>query len=436
MEITTEQIVGAIKSEITPALENVKLENTNLKTQLTALNGELDVVKTSLKEIDTKLQDEVKSKITFGANDSKYTDNDKLLGFAKFIALSAKGIREQTVSSRQDLVKMFENKRSENALNSFAYDLATKSLSISTFADGSALVGEDTYSQILPILFQNSILDKLSPMRVPMPRGSMSIPYDTADSQLPEYVGLQTGGNNILPAQFGKYQMQSKIVKGVVPIGNELIDYADYQVLPYIITKLQETITRMIDSDLFYGAGTEYKLKGIYTQMLSGNKFNSAGTTLTQVKQDIVKALQRVSAGMKQNENVNAMVWVMSARTYYYMLTLETTTNAEARLVEELKGGTLYGKKVIVSNTILDTFGGGSNRSQIWLGDWSQLMLGIEKQLQITVDRDDAYRDANGNIILGKDTNETVIRLESRMDSFLSRQGAFAVIEDVAYSIA
>jgi HK97 family phage major capsid protein len=267
-----------------------------------------------------------------------------------------------------------------------------------------------------------------------MPRGSMSIPYDTADSQLPEYVGLQTGGNNILPAQFGKYQMQSKIVKGVVPIGNELIDYADYQVLPYIITKLQETITRMIDSDLFYGAGTEYKLKGIYTQMLSGNKFNSAGTTLTQVKQDIVKALQKVSAGMKQNENVNAMVWVMSARTYYYMLTLETTTNAEARLVEELKGGTLYGKKVIVSNTILDTFS--TNKSQIWLGDWSQLMLGIEKQLQITVDRDDAYRDANGNIILGKDTNETVIRLESRMDSFLSRQGAFAVIEDVAYSIA
>jgi HK97 family phage major capsid protein len=432
--ITNEEIIQAVKTGIMPDVDSVKAENTNLKTQLNTVTSELDVVKSSLKEIETKLESEVKSKITFGDRAVKYTDEEKLLGFAKFALKGSHLANRERVQNKQEFVKSFENNHADNAVNSYAFDIATKSLSISSFADGSALVGEDTYSQILPILFQNSILDKVSPQRVPMPRGSLSIPYDSAEAELPEYVGLQTAGSVILPAQFGKYQMKSKIIKGTIPIANELIDYADYQVLPYVVTKMQETISRMIDSDFLYGAGTEYKLKGIYNQMLSSNKFNSAGTTLSQVKTDLVKALQKVSQGLKQNENTQSMVWLMSARTYYYMLTLETTTYSEAKIVEELKSGTLYGKKVIVTNTVLDTFS--TDKSQIWLIDMSKYMLGVEKQLQIVVNRNDAYTNESGTVILGSETDETVIRMQSRLDGFLSYTGAVAVIENVAYSIA
>ena len=42
-----------------------------------------------------------------------------------------------------------------------------------------------------------------------------------------------------MKVRFGTYELKSKIIKGHLAVGNELIDSADYQVLPYLVQKLQ-----------------------------------------------------------------------------------------------------------------------------------------------------------------------------------------------------
>jgi len=62
-------------------------------------------------------------------------------------------------------------------------------------------------------------------------------------------------------------------------------------------------------------------------------------------------------------------------------------------------------------------------------------MQGIQQELKLEVTRNDVYTDANGSLKYGKDTDETIIRIETRQDMMLSYRGAVAIMEQVAYSL-
>ena len=190
----------------------------------------------------------------------------------------------------------------------------------------------------------------------------------------------------------------------------------------------------MVDAQFLKGTGGASSFLGLYTQALSGNKFNSAGTSLTNVIADMLKLINKIDSALAQNIELSQCRILMSSRSYYYILSLATTTGNNATIATELSSSnTIYGIPVIVSNTISNTIS--TDKSEMWLIDGSKIMQGIQQELKLEVTRNDVYTDANGTLKYGKETDETIIRIETRQDMMLSYRGAVAIMEQVAYSL-
>ena len=199
-----------------------------------------------------------------------------------------------TNNDRNAIVKALENVKNDSGINAYAHLTAQKSLGLTSMTDGGYLVSDVMYEEILPYLFQKTIFDKIPTMKVPMSKGALTLPYDTIAGGDPTYVELQQAGGVIDLSSFGTYELKSKIIKGHLAVGNELIDSADYQVLPYLVQKLQTKLSLMVDAQFLKGTGGASSFLGLYTQALSGNKFNSAGTSLTNVIADMLKLINKL----------------------------------------------------------------------------------------------------------------------------------------------
>ena len=425
----TNEIVNAIKSAVTNSVEP-------LNNDLTAVKTKLDVIENNYNDLEKRVTESV-TKSTLVVNDynsniDKLSPSVKALGVMKYLVEGKRTLN--TNNDRNAVLKALDNVKNDNGINAYAHLTAQKSLGLTSMTDGGYLVSDVMYEEILPYLFQKTIFDKVPTMKVPMSKGAITLPYDTIAGGDPEYVELQQAGGIIDLSSFGTYELKSKIIKGHLAVGNELIDSADYQVLPYLVQKLQTKLSLMIDSQFLKGTGGASSFLGLYTQALSGNKFNSAGTSLTNVIADMLKLINKIDSALAQNIELSQCRILMSSRSYYYILSLATTTGNNATIATELSSSnTIYGIPVIVSNTISNTIS--TDKSEIWLIDGSKIMQGIQQELKLEVTRNDVYTDANGTLKYGKETDETIIRIETRQDMMLSYRGAVAIMENVAYSL-
>lgn len=425
----TNEVVNAIKSAVTNSIEP-------LNNDLTAVKTKLDVIETNYNDLEKRITESVKSsaKVTndYNTNIDKISLDVKALGLMKFLVEGKRTLNAN--NDRTAVVKALDSVKNDSAINAFAHLTAQKSLGLTTMADGGYLVTDVMYNEILPYLFQKTIFDKIPTMKIPMSKGAITLPYDTIAGGDPSYVELQEVGDVISLADFGTYEMKSKIIKGHLAVGNELIDSADYQILPYLVSKLQTKLSLMLDGAFLKGTGGASQFLGLYTQALSGNKFDTAGTSLTNVIADMLKLINKIDSALAQNIELSQCRIVMSSRSYYYLLSLATTTGNNATIATELaNSNTIYGIPVIVSNTISNTIS--TDKSEIWLIDGSKVMQGIQNELKLEVTRNDVYTDAQGVLTYGKETDETVIRIETRQDIMLSYRGAVAIMENVAYSL-
>ena len=423
------EVVNAVKSAVTNSIEPLSVE-------LQAVKSELDVMKTNYNNLENRITESV-AKSTLVVNDynsniDKLTPAVKALGVMKYLVEGKRTLN--TNNDRNAVVKALENVKNDSGINAYAHLTAQKSLGLTSMTDGGYLVSDVMYEEILPYLFQKTIFDKIPTMKVPMSKGALTLPYDTIAGGDPTYVELQQAGGVIDLSSLGTYELKSKIIKGHLAVGNELIDSADYQVLPYLVQKLQTKLSLMVDAQFLKGTGGASSFLGLYTQALSGNKFNSAGTSLTNVIADMLKLINKIDSALAQNIELSQCRILMSSRSYYYILSLATTTGNNATIATELSSSnTIYGIPVIVSNTISNTIS--TDKSEIWLIDGSKIMQGIQQELKLEVTRNDVYTDANGTLKYGKETDETIIRIETRQDMMLSYRGAVAIMEQVAYSL-
>lgn len=423
------EVVNAVKSAVTNSIEPLSVE-------LQAVKSKLEVVENNYNNLENRITESV-AKSTLVVNDynsniDKLTPAVKALGVMKYLVEGKRTLN--TNNDRNAVVKALENVKNDSGINAYAHLTAQKSLGLTSMTDGGYLVSDVMYEEILPYLFQKTIFDKIPTMKVPMSKGALTLPYDTIAGGDPTYVELQQAGGVIDLSSLGTYELKSKIIKGHLAVGNELIDSADYQVLPYLVQKLQTKLSLMVDAQFLKGTGGASSFLGLYTQALSGNKFNSAGTSLTNVIADMLKLINKIDSALAQNIELSQCRILMSSRSYYYILSLATTTGNNATIATELSSSnTIYGIPVIVSNTISNTIS--TDKSEIWLIDGSKIMQGIQQELKLEVTRNDVYTDANGTLKYGKETDETIIRIETRQDMMLSYRGAVAIMEQVAYSL-
>lgn len=296
----------------------------------------------------------------------------------------------------------------------------------STDVKGGFLV-EKTYSRdFIDLLRPNVVVRQLGARTVPMRSGNLTMRKKTASSSA-AYVGERAPIPATNPT-IGELSMSAKKLAALVPITNELIRHADIGVDALVRDDLTEAVALKEDQQFIRGAGTATSPKGLIALMAAGNQIAAnAANTLASVTSDLGKLRLRV---MNANVPMTRCGYIMSPRTMMFLEGLRDGNGNKA--YPEIAEGKLGIYPIGVTTSVPDNLGVGGNESEIYFGDFAQLLIGDTYNVTIASSTEASYVE-DGVTRSAFQNDETLIRIIEEHDTALRYDAAFAMLTAVTW---
>ena len=288
------------------------------------------------------------------------------------------------------------------------------------------MIPPDFANEIIDLLRPRSVIRGAGVQTVPMPRGTLTLPKQTAGATA-SYVGEN---QDITKTQLtgGQIVMSAKKLAALVPISNDLLtidvgDSADAMVRNDLVRQLA---TRE-DQAFLRDDGTQNTPKGL--RYWAKTTTASSGTGAAQIEADLVGLIQNLEGADIAMSNP---VWIMSPRSKNSLINLR---DANGNLVfPEIRNAmpTLFTFPVFVTNNVPTNLGGGGNESEVYLADMDEVLLGETGGLEITADSSASYLDG-GTLVSAFSQDQTVIRAIMRHDLAVRYDEAVTVLTGVQW---
>ena len=421
----TKELLDNVKSVIDNSVETIKQDNTSIKS-------ELETIKTNYKELENRINDSVKNtSIQVKEFDIKNNEAGIREGLSKFIL---QGLKSYKDFNSDTFIKSFEVNKADSFSNRFAYEFALKNLTATTFSGGGLLIQPQMYNEVLPYLFVKGLNDVIRRKGnvVDMQRGTLDIVIDTYEGQDASFVAPNTAGQLANMAGFSNLTLTEKILKTNILFDNNLIDNAGINTVAFIERKATTKYNLYKDNVILYGQGVASGIKGLVNQYDSALDFAIAGSTLANVRADLVKAKSRIDGALFQNMDLSRCAFIMHSRVKYFIETLATTDGYVSELAQEIiQRGTLSGVEVVVTNLIPTNLSGAN--TEILFVDFTDIFYGISAPMTMEFTRNDVYTTNAGTTVYGKDTEQSVLRISEKFDLLMARPKAMLKITGVTY---
>lgn len=318
--------------------------------------------------------------------------------------------------------------RSSGAVNPVDYieknfgDRATaaalqRSLAVGDAANGGNLVETQYAADLIELLYPTAVVRAMGARVVPMPNGNMTL-HRQASGVTGRYEGEL---NNIVVQQptTDIVQLIAKKLAVIVPASNELLTDTSGRVNQMIVDDIGMGLSLREDLAFLRGDGTLNTPTGIRNQIAAANVKKYA-------------TLQAAVAGLraiprKANIPMRRMGWVFNSdveAAYYNVL----TANGDYVYRDEMDQGKLMGYPYRISNQIPSnlTYDAVTNGTEIYFGDWNEVMIGETLQLALDTSTEGSY--FNGTTLVSAwSTDQTLFRARTRHDIGLRHTSAMAV---------
>lgn len=368
---------------------------------------------------EKKLNELLKKGVPFtdasGGGDGAMTKD----AFGKFLSI--------VVTHRKNRRKAFDYLKENRAKFGKSYESIEKALTATDFSQGGAVVPTAVADEIVPYLYNQSVVRKLNPNIINLTTGFMNIPTDTS--------GVTTSWNAEMESSrdgsgtTGAVNLTAKRVDAYVAASNLLLksspNYGEY-----VVNQVTAAIASAQDAKFIRGEGTSSEPKGLLNWIGSDNKFNSNGKTLANIYADTNSALTKVALA---NNDMLRAGWIMSPRSYYALRAL-TTDGGVNIFGTEMDKGTFMGHAFGVTNNVPINLT--SVYSEVYLADFSHAWLGEMGNFELIVDDRAAFVDKSGNVTSALAADATVILGRQHVDFALDSPTAGAVIEQVQWGVA
>ena len=293
-----------------------------------------------------------------------------------------------------------------------------KTMTAGTPSDGGFTVPLAFSGEYIDALVANTLIDKLNIRRVPLIHGNLSIPRMDTTSAI-SWGGEETIGDTTQPS-FGEVNMHAKKLFAKTAITNTVIRESGVDVEGWIAEDLFRNARIALDVALLKGTGTQYQPLGLKN---NPDVQKSGGTTTAfgvDTPNNMEALLEQANVPM---ENVK---WLLSPKGKSWIKSTKFTTGPFAWATEMATQKTLNGYEFLTSTTVdySKQTAPTSDYADFWLGDWSQLLFGISKDISIEVSRDGTFV-SNGQTISAFDKDLTLIRLISEVDFACRHPEAF-----------
>jgi len=291
-----------------------------------------------------------------------------------------------------------------------------KALGTTIPSDGGFLVPEVLAQEVIPLLYAKTVVMELGGRRVDMTNANLTIPRLSQGS-----TAYYEGENRPAPKsqqKFDALNLRSKKLFVLVPTSNDLIRNASVSADALIRDDMLRSTRLKMDYMGLYGPGTQYTPLGIkYTKNILSNSASA------KIDQD--DPVTMVSALKHNNIPMVSMGWAFNSIMEGALKNLKTTTGAYIYR-EEMNTGKLLGFPYLTTEQIpigADDHG----ITDIFLGDWSEFILGEEVAFELSASTEAAYTDENNNIVSAFTNDQTVIKILSKHDMGVRHAPAFLV---------
>jgi HK97 family phage major capsid protein len=339
----------------------------NLIEKRNDLLDEMDVLLAKAKEETRVLKDEENSR--FEAIKAEISSIDK--------TLKAEEEARSFEKSEVRVVKIEEEKRAlqvveeERAFVEFVKEGRAANLPAGT--NGS----------IIPLSIANRIIDKvknLSPVLAKATvwnvKGDLVIPSYDYTQHTTGYQGAEFTAITASAAVFGNVTLRSLVIGSLALISKSLINRADIDAVPFIVTEIAKSMADFLEKELVAGAGAANQMKGLAQNAVLYN----GATTLVIAPEELVKMKMKVPQVYQADA-----AWIMHSDTLAYVQTLKDNQGRFlfGNDLTQDAGFTLLSKPVYLSDNmpVFTTVGAKS----IHYGDLSGLHVkftqGVEMQV-------------------------------------------------------
>jgi HK97 family phage major capsid protein len=290
-------------------------------------------------------------------------------------------------------------------------DYVAKALETGTPSKGGSLVLEQHLAaEFYPLLRSKFSLMELGIRVVPMPSGNMTIAGMISGAST-GWVGEAKKGTSSRP-QFARRKLSSKKAYGNVVISTDLMEESDYSMDELIRDDLAAAMAETLYLGAIHGPGGENSPLGIDKD--PGRTQVSIGAMLTSDHPtEFITALLKA----KVDFDPSNAGWHFGPDVWKQFYNLKTTTGVYL-FREEMDNGRLLGYPFRVS--ALSEIGSDANgRAHIFFGKWSELFMGVTRDLQFSTTDVGTVLDEDGNEVNAWDEELQFIKVTQKCDSLL-----------------
>ena len=300
---------------------------------------------------------------------------------------------------------------------------AQGSMEAGTPTAGGFTVPEQYAAEIIPLLYDNVVVNQLGARVVTLETDTLHLPrIDTGTAAA--YMG-ETKAVSKTKQKLGRLTLRQKKLGALVPISNDLLLSADPSADAYVRDDLIMAIALQRDYSALFGAGTEYTPRGL---VYSDIQKISIGALLTADSPATFKATL-----MQKKKKVVKPGWVFNSSIWLQLYNMKTTTGAYLYR-DEMSRGLLLGAPYQITDQVPVGTDAHALTTMIY-GDWSEFIIAQKTAVALAVSTEASFTDEDGNIVGAFENDLTLIRAIERHDFGARIPNAFVHANDI-YTIA
>lgn len=288
------------------------------------------------------------------------------------------------------------------------------SMAISTAAaSGGVLIPQNLHSEVIELLRDRTIVRKLGARSIPLPNGNMALPR-LAGGATASYTGEGKDAKTS-EARFDDVKLTAKTMIAMVPLSNQLIGRAGFNVEQLVLHDILTAISVREDKAFLRDDGTGDTPIGMKPRATQWNRLlpwdASADVNMFTIDDYLDNVLLMAMDG---NSNMIRCGWGMSNRTYMKLSGLRDGNGN--KVYPEMASGMLKGYPIQRTSAIPRNLGAGGNESEIYFADFNDVVIGEDGNMKVSFSQEASYIDADGNLVSAFSRNQSLIRVVTEHD--------------------
>ncbi len=276
---------------------------------------------------------------------------------------------------------------------------------------GGALVPQNIHSELIELLRARTVVRRLGAQTVPLPNGNLSLPR-LASGATSGYIG-EGSDVNATEAEFDDVKLNAKTMITLVPMSNQLIGRAGFQVEQLVLNDILGAMAVREDKAFLRDDGTSSTPTGFKARATAASRTLAWSGTANLATIDAY--LDSLILMLLQSDSLLISPgWSLSPRSYMKLKGLRDGNGN--KVYPEMDQGMLKGYPILHSTTIPVNLGAGTNESEIYFADWNDVVIGEMDNMTIDFSREATYKDGSGNLVSAYARNQSLIRVVAEHD--------------------